>query len=329
MNNFFKNKNVLITGGLGFLGSNLAHKLISDGANIILLDNMDSRYGGNYFNLFGIEKKVKIIIGDVTDKKLIQSIINNIDIIFHFAAQVSYIDSMKDPFEDVQNTSISTLIILEICKELKLKPLIIFSSSRMVVGSVQNGKLLENSIPNPTNLYGLHKFLSEKYLDLYYKEFKIPYIILRIANPYGIRQQIKHSKYSLVGYFIKLAILDSTITIFGNGKQTRDYVFSEDIIISIYKLAQNSQAIGNTVNIGSGTTTEFQEMVNTVVETVGSGKIIYKPFPDNYNNMETGDATMDITKLKELTNFIPKFDLKNGIQTTYKYYKENLNKYLL
>jgi len=320
-------KNVLITGGLGFLGSNLAHKLVSDGAILTILDSMDNRYGGNLYNIESIKSNVNLVFGDVCNRSILKPLLENVEIVFHFAAQVSYIDSIKIPLEDLDKNALSTLLILEICRELNRKPLIVFSSSRMVLGFIKDKVFTEGDVPCPLSLYGVHKLLSENYLNLYLREFKIPYIISRITNPYGIRQQIKHSKYSLVGWFIRMAMNQETIKIFGSGMQMRDYIFSEDITEGFYRLGMCDEAIGKVVNLGSGIGTEFREMVQTVVQTVGKGEIKFIPWPANYENLETGDAIADISLLNELTGFVPKYSLKEGVLLTYEYYRKNFANY--
>ena len=162
--NYYRNKIILITGGLGFLGSNLAHKLVECEAKIIIIDNLNPLYGGNYFNIDGIQNKVKIITDDIRNEKVLIPIIEQFDIIFHFAAQVSYIDSLSMPYEDLELNARSTLQILEICRKYNLKVKIIFPSSRMVLGKIESNQISENSPTNPLSLYGIHKLTAEKYL---------------------------------------------------------------------------------------------------------------------------------------------------------------------
>ena len=325
---YFKNKNILITGGLGFLGSNLAHRLVNSNANITLLDNLNPLYGGNKFNIKEIEENVKVVIGDVRDNNILLPIIQKADIIFHFAAQVSYIDSLSMPFEDLGLNAKTTLQILEICRKYNSKAKILFSSSRMVMGKIEDKHVTESSATNPLSLYGIHKLTSEKYLQMYYKDFGIPFVILRITNPYGPRQQIKHNKYSLVGWFIRQAMEGKTIKIFGDGKQLRDYIFVDDIVEAFLRCSIEENAIGKIINIGSGISTEFREMVKGVINIVQNGYIEYVEWPPVYEHVETGDIVVDISRLKEITGFQPKYNLKDGIHKTYDYYKYHFKDYV-
>lgn len=328
MENYYKNKNVLITGGLGFIGSNLALNLVDLGAKVSIIDNLNPLYGGNLFNVLGQEKEIEIVISDIRDTKVIHPLIEKSDIIFHLAAQVSYIDSLNIPFEDLDLNAKVTLNILEICRKYNPKSRIIFSSSRMVYGKVEKPIVTENCDTNPLSLYGIHKLTSEKYLLMYYKDFGIPCSILRLTNPYGPRQQVKHSKYSLVGWFIRQAMEEKVIKIYGDGLQLRDYIFVDDIVGAMIKCAATEKAIGEIINIGSGVSSRFGDMVQSVIGCVGRGKVEYIPWPNDYEKIETGDITVDISKLQDLTSWKPNVTLEEGIHLTHEYYRKNISNYI-
>ena len=328
MKNYFSNKNVLITGGLGFLGSNLAHKLFESGANVTVIDNLAPLYGGNYYNIETIKGKINVIINDMRNMEIMLPIIKKTDIVFHMAAQVSYIDSNNMPYEDLDLNATATLNILECCRKVNPHTKIVFSSSRMIYGKVEGAQVLENSPTNPLSLYGIHKLTSEKYLLMYYKDFGIPSTILRLTNPYGPRQQIKHNKYSLIGWFVRQAIEGQTIKIFGEGTQLRDYIFVHDIVDAMLKCAEEPSAIGEVINVGSGESTRFCDMVNLVINSVKNGKMEFVPWPDNYEKIETGDVSVSIAKLKEITGWQPYVSLAEGIALTQEYFSKNFKKYI-
>lgn len=328
MNNTYNEKNVLITGGLGFIGSTLAHRLVERGATVSVVDNLDPLYGGNLFNVKGIEDKIRIIREDVINVEKIFPEIEKANVIFHLAAQVSYIDSLTMPFTDMDINAKSTLNILEACRNYNQKAKIVFSSSRMVYGKVTKPIVTENCETNPLSLYGIHKLTSEKYLLMYYKDFGIPSTVLRLTNPYGPRQQVKHSKYSLVGWFVRQAMENKLIKIYGDGQQLRDYIFIDDIVEAMLDCGANDGTNGEIINIGSGTSTKFCDMVSSVLECVKSGSMEFVPWPDNYEKVETGDISVDISKLQNITGWKPKFTLKEGISRTYEYYKQYMDKYI-
>lgn len=328
MRDYYKNKNILITGGLGFLGSNLSHRLIEFGANITVIDNLNPLYGGNIFNIKDVADRIKIVVNDVRNIEILIPLVESADIIFHLAAQVSYIDSLRIPYEDLDLNAKATLTILESCRKLNSKVKIVFSSSRMVYGKVEQSLVTEKCSTNPLSLYGIHKLTSEKYLLMYHKDFGIPITILRLTNPYGPRQQVKHSKYSLVGWFIRQAIEGKTIKIFGDGAQLRDYVFVDDIVNAMLRCAKEPKAIGEVINVGSGVSTRFCDMVSAVINCVQNGKMEFIPWPNDYEKIETGDISVDISKLKTITSWQSDITLENGIKKTFEYYKKFIENYL-
>jgi UDP-glucose 4-epimerase len=268
------------------------------------------------------------VINDIRNIEIMTPLIEKSDIIFHLAAQVSYIDSLNIPNEDLSLNAKATLNILECCRKYNPNVKIVFSSSRMVYGKVEQSLISETCTTNPLSLYGIHKLTSEKYLQMYYKDFGIASTILRLTNPYGQRQQIKHSKYSLVGWFVRQAIEGKVIKVFGDGQQLRDYIFVDDIVNAMLKCAEIPSAIGEIINVGSGVPTRFCDMVTAVINCVNNGRMELVPWPDNYEKVETGDISVDISKLKSITSWLPEIGLEEGIRRTHAYYDKYSTNYI-
>lgn len=326
--NALSNRRVLVTGGLGFLGSSLCHRLVSEGCAVSVIDNLAPLYGGNRFNLGGVEDRVRVVVADVRDEAALEPLVAEAEIIFHLAAQVSYIDSLAMPREDLELNAWATLGLLELCRRRNREAIIVFTSSRMVVGRVPETRLSEEVEPRPLSLYGIHKLTSEHYLRTYHENFGVRSVIARVTNPYGPRQQIKHDKYSLVGWFVRQAMEDRTIRVFGDGCQLRDYIYVDDVVEALLRCAATEQALGETVNLGTGVGTQFREMVTTVVEQVGRGSIDFVPWPEDYEKLETGDVIADISKLSRLTGWTPRIGLEEGIARTLRYYAEHKEHYV-
>ena len=326
---FYSGKRVLITGGLGFLGSSLANRLSTLGAQVIILDSLNPLYGGNRFNLNpALVQKMRVFIGDVRDKNLVSELVDGVDVIYHFAAQVSYIDSGNIPYEDLDVNQMATLNILEACRHINPQAKVLFASSRLVLGETKMSNISEDHPTDPLSLYGVHKLASEKYLNVYYRNFGIPTTVLRITNPYGPRQQIKHNKYSLVGWFIRQAIEGKSIPVFGDGRQLRNYIYVDDIVDAFLGCGATTATDGQLYFVGSRENSEFREMVELVVETVGCGTIRYVPWPKDYEKVETGDVIIDTTKLNNTIGWEPKISLKEGVLRTYQYYEKNWKEYI-
>ena len=162
----------------------------------------------------------------------------------------------------------------------------------------------------------------------YHKNFALRTTILRITNPYGPRQQIKHSKYSLVGWFIRQAMEDKKINIFGQGNQKRDYIYVDDIIDAILHLTKNENISGEIFNVGFGKSIEFREMVKKIIEIVGKGRIAFVDWPEDYEKVETGNIQIDVSKIFNYSAWKPKIYLEEGIRRTIAYYSKYFDKYV-
>ena len=324
----YRGKRVFITGGLGFLGSTLAHRLVGYGAHVALIDSLNPLYGGNRYNIDGLDGRLETVVGDARDIAAIRPHLSEADCVFHLAAQVSYIDSINMPLEDLQVNAALTLQLLEECRQRHIKPRFVFASSRMVLGRVDVACPDEEQPAKPLTLYGVHKLASERYLSIYHQNFGLPTLTLRLTNPYGPRQQIHHNKYCMVGWFVRQAMEGSTIRVFGDGAQRRDYIYIDDLAEAFLRCAVARDAAGEVVNVGSGVGTRFCDMVKTVVEVVGRGAMEFVPWPPDYERVETGDFVADLAKLERLTGWRSRVDLRTGIERTVEYYRRTWNEYV-
>ena len=326
---FYSTKRVLITGGLGFLGSSVANKLNALDAQVVILDSLHPLYGGNHFNLNpAFEERTRIVIGDVRNKQLVEDLVADADIIYHFAAQVSYIDSGNMPFEDLDVNQTATLSLLETCRRLNPRAKVLFASSRLVLGETRMSHLGEDHPTNPLSMYAVHKLAAEKYCYLYFRNYGLPTTVLRITNPYGPRQQIKHNKYSLVGWFIRLAMENKEIHVFGEGRQRRNYIYVDDIVEAFIRCSATEATNGQLYFVGSKEVDEFRAMAELVVETVGRGSVRYVPWPKDYERVETGDVVIDTSKLRDAIGWDAQISLREGIQRTFEYYSQNWQRYV-
>lgn len=319
----YNGKKILITGGLGMIGSNLAVKLVELGANVSILDAMLPLYGGNFFNIEEIKNNISINIGDIRDTSALNYLVKKKDIIFNLAAQVSYIDSQTDPLLDLDINCKGHLLLLEACRNFNKEAKIIFSGSRLEYGEIVSAEKVKEDHPlRPKSFYGIHKVVGEFYHYMYYKLHGIRTVAFRIANPYGIRHHMKHSKYGIVNYFIKKAMDGETIEIYGEGTQLRDYIYVEDIVNAMLAAGFSSNADGKVFNLGSGNSIAFCEMAQTVVDIVGNGILKKIPWPENYKIIEGGDFECDIGAVKSILGWKPTFSFKTGIEKTVHYYNK-------
>lgn len=322
----FAGRRVLITGGLGFIGSNLAQALVPMGAKVTILDALLEPYGGNKFNLAGIEDKVELVDGNILDQALVEKLVAGTDYIFHLAGQVGYVDAKSKPFVDLDFNGKGNLIMLEAMRTQAPAARILFSSSRLVYGKILTLPVTEEHPTNPLSLYGIHKLLGEKYYGYYANEYGIQGVSVRIPNPYGPRQQMKHSKYSIVGWFVRQALENKTIEIFGDGSQERDYIYISDIVDALLRSIIHGVA-GEAYNIGSHERLKFVDMVDMIIAAAGGGEKKLVPWPADYEKNETGDYVADITKVTAATGWQPHVNFADGIREMVEYYKKNREHY--
>lgn len=315
-------REVLITGGLGMIGSTIARKLVDRGANVTIMDSCVEPYGANLFNIQDIRDRIQLNISDIRDKESIKVLVRNKDIIFNLAGQVSHNDSMNNPFLDADINYIGHLNVLESLCRFNRDAVIVHAGSRLQFGRNEYIPVDEKHPLRPRAPYAINKTAAENSYLFYYDIHGISCVLFRIANPYGQRSQMKHNKYSMINWFIRQAMEGNTIKIFGDGQQLRDYIYVDDLADAFIAAAANSQCHGEVFNIGSGVGTKFKDMVEIIISTVGRGASEYVPWPANYINVETGDYITDIGKLSKALDWKPKTDLSTGIRETYAFYQK-------
>lgn len=321
-----RGKKVLITGGAGFIGSNLARACVKQGAQVTVLDAMLPLYGGNEFNLEDVRNQLEFVKGDIRDKETVDRLVQGQDLVFNLAAQVSYIDSRAEPFLDLDINARGHLNVMEACREHNPQAKILFSSSRLVYGKILTTPVKEDHPTNPLSIYGIHKLVGEKYCRYYADTFGLHTVAVRIPNPYGPRQQMKHNRYSIVGWFVRRAMEGKEIEVFGDGSQERDYMYVDDIVEAFLQLAKKGEA-GEVYNIGTHERVRFVDMVEAVLEAVGKGTKKHVPWPKNYEKNETGNYIADTSKIEAVTGWEAEVPLREGIQQMVEYYRKNKKHY--
>ncbi len=309
------------------IGSTIAHLAVRQGARVTILDAMLPPYGGNLFNLHGIFDDIQFVQGDIRDPAVGQSLVKETDYLFNLAGQVSYVDSNTDPFLDLDINCKGHLQMLEACRQGGAKARLVFASSRFVYGRIDYNPVDENHPFNCLSIYGIHKLAGEKYYRFYQEAYGLDTVSVRIANPYGLRQQMKHSKYGILNWFIRLALEGKPLTIFGEGRQTRDYIFVEDLAEAMLALALSPETAGQVYNLGSATATPFVEMAHLVAAAVPGTEVRQVEWPADRYFVETGDYVSDIGKINAAVGWRPRTTIQEGISRTVEYYRKYRDKY--
>jgi UDP-glucose 4-epimerase len=323
----YTQKRVLVTGGLGFIGSNLAHRLVELGAHVTLVDSMLPLYGGNFFNLEGIRDRVDVNLCDIRDRPAIEYLVRDQKYIFHLAGQVSHVDSILDPFNDVDINVIGTLSILEALRKYNPGAKLIFTGTRGQYGPSIKQPVDEQAPTNPKGMYAITNLAAEKMILMYNEVHNIQGVSLRITNTYGPRHQMKHNRYGVVNWFVRLVLDNQPIPLMGDGKILRDYLFIDDLVEGLLTTGGCDQAFGEVFNLGRGEGIPFFELAETIIAIAGQGSIRYVPFSEERKALEPGDYVGDYNKILQYTGWEAKTDLRKGLKETIDFYRANRDHY--
>jgi UDP-glucose 4-epimerase len=323
----FKGKEVLITGGLGFIGSNLAIELVRLGAHVTIIDNMLPRQGGNLFNIKDVEDKVRVNFSDVRNQLSMNHLVKGKDFIFHLAGQVNHVDSMKNPIQDLDINCRGTLVLLEALKANNRNAKVIFAGTRGEYGSSVKLPVDEDHPTNPKGIYAVTNLTAEKMVLVYDDIFGIRGVCLRITNTYGPRHQMGHDEYGVFNWFIRKALDDDMIPVFGDGHILRDFLYIEDLIECLLSVANTDAAYSEVFNVGSGVPVSFYELATRIVQIVDSGRVDFTEFTQERKEVEPGDYYADISKLRRLVKWEPKTALEEGIRKTADFYRTYKKEY--
>jgi len=324
--NKIKGANILITGGLGFIGSNLAIKLANLGCKMTILDSLDKNCGGNIYNINDIKGSVKFEITDIAKNKQLHTFVSGKDIIFNLAGQVSHTQSLTDPYSDLNNNLSAHLALLEACRKANPQAAIIYSGSRSQYGRASNLPVKENHIMEPMDINGVNKLGAEMYHLLYSYLHGMNTCSLRLANIYGPRHQMK-SPDGFINWFVRKAIDNSAIKIFGKGEPLRDALYVEDAVDAIISISLTKNFRGKAYNVASGKPISVGKIAEEIIRICGNGKIEFAEYPKDFEKVEIGDFYADINRIKKDTGWEPKTGFPEGIKQTIEFYNKNKKHY--
>jgi len=325
--NSFKGKKVLITGGLGFIGSNLAIRLAEIGAELTLVDSLIPTYGGNLWNIEPIKDKVHINISDVRDPHAMKYLISGQDYLFNLAGQTSHVDSMENPDTDLAINVQAQLQILEACRHHNPGVKIIFASTRQVYGKPIQIPVKEDHPLAPVDINGVHKLAAEQYHLLYNNIYGIRSVILRLTNTYGPRMRVVDARQTFLGIWIRRLLEGEPILIYGDGEQLRDYNFVDDVVDALLLAALSDVCCGEVLNLGSSEVFSLSETAEIFLGLHPNGLVNYVPFPANRLSIDIGDYQGDYNRIREMLGWSPKIGFEDGMRTTIEFYKQNHGKY--
>lgn len=323
----FRDKNVLITGGLGFIGSNLARRLVKRGAKVLLVDSLVPESGGNLFNLSGIEKEVRVKISDVRDEPGLRRLIRGQDYLFNLAGQTSHLDSMEDPHTDLEINAEAQLSLLEACRKYNPEIKIIFASTRQIYGKPDYLPVDEKHPLRPADVNGINKMAGERYHILYHQVYGIRASALRLTNTIGPRMRVKDARQTFLGLWIRLLIEGKPFEVWG-GRQWRDFTFIDDALEAFLLAAASEKSEGQVFNLGGERAIRLVELAELLIELNGKGKFAVKKFPPERQRIDIGDYYADDSLIRSVLGWRPKVSLREALQGTLDFYRNHLKRYL-
>ncbi|PYS51360.1 MAG: NAD-dependent epimerase [Acidobacteria bacterium] len=319
----YRGQKVLITGGLGFIGSNLAIRLVQTGASVTILDSLHPTCGANYFNIEPIRKDVEVIEGNGCDLTLVRRLVRGKGYIFNLAGHVSHIESMEDPFADLQMNVVAPLTVLEASRHDNREVRIVYSGTRQAYGRPESLPLMETQVLKPVDINGVNKMAGEWYHMVYHRAYGIRSISLRLVNTYGPRQLVRHARQGFVGWFIKQAIEGAEIQVFGDGQQVRGFNYVDDVVDALLIAGANDSIKGDYFNLGGIDPIPLETFVKVLLRITGRGSYRKVPFPPEKRAIDIGSVYSSFAKFNSVTGWTPHVSLEDGLARTVDYYRRN------
>ena len=323
----FSQRRVLITGGLGFIGSNLAHRLAGLGADVLLVDSLVPEYGGNLFNVEGLADRVKVNVADVRDEHAMRYLVQGQDFLFNLAGQTSHLDSMTDPYTDLEINCRAQLSILEACRKHAPDVKIVFASTRQIYGRPDRLPVDETHLLRPTDVNGINKMAGEWYHILYNNVYGLRACALRLTNTYGPRMRIKDARQTFLGVWLRLVVQGRPFEVWG-GDQLRDFTYADDAVEALLLAAARDESNGEVFNLGGTSVLTLRALADLLVEAAGGGEYVIREFPADRKRIDIGDYYADDGRIRRVLGWEPRVGEREGLARTLAFYRAHLEAYL-
>jgi UDP-glucose 4-epimerase len=323
---FYSGRRVLITGGLGFIGSNLALRLVAAGASVTVVDSLIPQYGGNLRNVAGCAGQLRVNIADVRDRHSMRYLVQNHEFLFNLAGQTSHLDSMRDPFTDLEINATAQLSILEACREFNPAIEIVFASTRQVYGRPRYLPVDEAHPIQPVDVNGINKVAGEQYHLLYQQVYGLRTRVLRLTNTYGPRMRIKDARQTFLGIWIKQVLTNPPIEVWG-GAQLRDFNYVDDVVTALMQVPGRQETLGAVFNLGSAERISLLDLAHLLTRVAEQGTIVIREFPEERKRIDIGDYYSDARKIEAAIGWRAEVAIEEGLRRSVSYFRENLPDY--
>ena len=325
---FYRGRRVMITGGLGFIGSNLAIRLADLGADVLLVDSLIPDSGGNLFNIEPVKDRVRLNVADVRQASTMNYLVRGQEVIFNLAGQVSHIDSMRDPHTDLEINCRAQLTLLEACRHHNPGAKVVYAGTRQVYGRPESLPVNESHLVRPTDVNGINKVAGEYYHLVYNNVFGVRACSLRLTNVYGPRQLIRHNRQGFIGWFVRLALDGGEIQVFGDGSQVRDFVHVDDVCEAFLRAGATDAVNGEVFNVGGAEHWTHADLVKLLVSLADGATFCFVEWPPDKKVIDIGSFYADSTKFMRATGWAPTLGLREGLTRTLAYYRAHYGAYV-
>jgi UDP-glucose 4-epimerase len=325
---FYRGLKVMVTGGLGFIGSNLARRLVELGSKVVVVDALLPSFGGNLANLSDLEGRLDVEVANICDLDVLGTLVPGCDVIFNLAGHVSHIDSMTDPLTDLEANVRAQIILLDACRRYAPNVRIAFSSTRQIYGRPQYLPVDERHPLRPVDVNGINKMAAEAYHVLYNEVYGLWTVCLRLTNTYGPRMRVRDARQTFLGLWLRRVVEDATFEVWGGGEQKRDLTYVDDVVDAFLRAVATPGTEGQTYNLGGCDPLSLTELARCLVGVAGSGRFEQREFPPARKRIDIGDYFADDRRFRELTGWEPHVQLADGLARSVDYYRHCLPAYI-
>jgi UDP-glucose 4-epimerase len=323
----YQGRSALVTGGLGFIGSNLVRRLVEIGVKVTVLDALLHEQGGNPYNLRDLLGQVEVHTADMRDRKVVNHLVGGVDYVFNLAGSVSHLESMQTPLRDLELNCAAQLILLEACREFNPHVKVVFTSTRQVYGKPVYLPLDEQHRVAPLDVNGINKLAAEHYHLLYHHVYGARTVCLRLTNTYGPRQLMHHNRQGFIAWFIRQAIDGGVIELFGEGRQRRDMNYVDDVVEALLLAGASESAEGEVYNLGGEDPVSLAELAEELISITGRGSVRCVPFPPEQQLIHVGNTHSSFAKIEAALGWRPRTPLREGLERTVEFYRQHREHY--
>ncbi|HEX6680328.1 MAG TPA: NAD-dependent epimerase/dehydratase family protein [Gaiellaceae bacterium] len=323
----YAGRRVLVTGGLGFIGSNLTIRLVELGADVTIVDSLIPDLGGNRFNVEPVADRVRISADDLRDADAVARLVAGQEVVFAIAGNVSHVDSMKDPRQDLDLNYLAQLTLLEVLRAENPEARIVYAGSRQQYGRPRYLPLDESHPLDPVDVNGIDKAAAEQAMLVYNRVHGMPTCSLRLTNTYGPRMQMRHARQGFVPWFVRRALDGQKLELFGGGESLRDFNEVGDVMEAFLLCGRADAAVGEVFNLGHPEPVTIRRFAEILVEVAASGSLVDRPFPPERSSIDVGSVHADHAKIRDRLGWEPRVGLREGLAGTVEYYRRHRSHY--